>query len=138
LVKQLSINQEAYKFWKSLGEVNTETGSLLSKQPYQIRSNVKNINDGDEPVLGYFVVAGMAKKRIYVNRPIELNFYYLEKCNLITEELRTILMTMQNQWPVKLAASTGEFACGRFLSPSSSSPLPGSGSGQIPWNMPMS
>lgn len=115
LVRQLSINQSAYRFWKSLGEVNTETGSLFAKQPYQLRSNVKNVANDDEPVLGYFIVAGISEKRIYLNRPNDLNFYYLDECNLITDELRVILMTMQNQWPVKLAASVGEFGIGPAL-----------------------
>lgn len=108
-VKQLSINKEAYVFWKSLAEVNTESGSLFAKQPYQLRSNVKNPDNEDEPVLGYFIVAGMSDKRIFVDRPKELDFYYKDQCNMITEELRIILMSIQSQWPVKLAGKPTGF-----------------------------
>lgn len=39
--------------------------------------NVKNQDDPDEPVLGYFLVAGMDEKRIFLQRPAELPFTIL-------------------------------------------------------------
>jgi len=34
-----------------------------------VRGNVNNIADIEEPVLGYFMVAGVSEKRIYTDRP---------------------------------------------------------------------
>ena len=75
LVKQLSIPKDAINFWDALRQQNIDQGNLYSQQPFQIRGNVRNINNPDEVVLGYFTVAGITEKRIFVNRPL-LNFYY--------------------------------------------------------------
>ncbi len=75
LVKQLSITKKIFNFWDALRQQNIIQGNLYSKQPVQIRGNVKNINNPEEPVLGYFTVAGMTKKRIFINKP-PIVFYY--------------------------------------------------------------
>ncbi len=75
LVKQLSIPKVAFNFWDALRQQNIDQGNLYSQQPIQIRGNVRNINNPDEVVLGYFTVAGITEKRIFVNRPL-INFYY--------------------------------------------------------------
>ncbi len=77
LVNQLSISEEAFNFWDALRQQNIEKGNLYSQQPFQIRGNIKNVNNAEEPVLGYFTVAGISKKRIYINRP-PLVFHYDE------------------------------------------------------------
>ena len=75
LVNQYTISKKAYKFWNAIEEQNSEQGSLYSHQPYQIKGNLKNINDKEEPVLGYFMVAASHSKRIFVDR-IDAPFYY--------------------------------------------------------------
>ena len=102
-VKQMSITASAYTFWKSLEELNSESGSLYTKQPYQVRGNVINVEDENEPVLGYFIVAGISEKRIYVDRPKELDFYYRQECTLFTEDIMTLLWAKYPHWPVLLA-----------------------------------
>ncbi len=69
LVRQFTISEEAYSFWDGLAEQNSEQETLYASQPYQISGNVKNMNDDTEPVLGYFMVAGISEKRIFVERP---------------------------------------------------------------------
>ena len=70
LTKQYTIDKEAYEFWSGVGEQNADQESLYTLQPYQISSNVKNIENENDPVLGYFLVAGAAEKRIFVDRPL--------------------------------------------------------------------
>ena len=77
LVKQLSISENAFIFWDALRQQNIDQSHLYSQQPYQIRGNIKNINNSEEPVLGYFTVAGVTEKRIYINRPL-IEFLYKE------------------------------------------------------------
>jgi hypothetical protein len=108
LVNQLSITKAAHKFWNSLSEMESESGSMFSRQPYQVRGNVRCLEDDDEPVLGYFMVAGKSSKRIFVDRPSELDFFYSAKCNLITQELYTLLWGMVSSWPVLLAGQVTE------------------------------
>lgn len=104
LVKQLTINETAYQFWNSLEDRESEEGSMYTKQPYQIRGNVFNPDNPNEPVMGFFLVAGRTDKRIFVNRPYTLDFHYNTTCYLFTEELLTVLYSMQSQWPLYLYA----------------------------------
>jgi hypothetical protein len=76
LVKQLSLTETAYNYWNSLQQQEKNQGSLYTRQPYQIRGNMHNIENIDEPVLGCFLVAGISKQRIFVDRPSNVNFYY--------------------------------------------------------------
>jgi hypothetical protein len=107
-VNQLSITRKAYNFYHSLEDLDSESGSLFAKQPYQVRGNVYSTDDEDEPVLGYFIVAGSSKKRIFVDRPFGLEFYYRRECNLITQELYTLLWSMVSSWPIILTAVATE------------------------------
>ena len=77
LVNQYTINEEAFEFWNGIKEQNAGSGELYYSQPYQLRGNVFNTNDHDELVLGFFMVAGVSQKRIYINRPPPtINMYY--------------------------------------------------------------
>lgn len=109
LVRQFTIDRNAYDFWNKLKEQNSDQGSLYTSQPYQIRGNIYNPEDRDEPVLGYFMVAGISEKRFFYNKPNEVNFYYDTECVLITEELYILLLVMESQWPVYLYAVFGEY-----------------------------
>lgn len=60
LVTQYNISEEAYVFLNSLEKQNDIEGSLYTSQPYQILGNIHNINDQDEPVLGYFLTAAVS------------------------------------------------------------------------------
>jgi len=78
LVEQYTMNEEAYAFYDQLSEINTEQGVMYAQQPYQIKGNVHNVDAGEDILLGYFLVAGVTEKRIYVNRPPsdQVEFYY--------------------------------------------------------------
>ncbi len=74
------------------------------------QGNQDNSDEPDEPVLGYFIVAGISQKRIFIDRPKELSFYYNTACFLITDDLTTVLWTLpREEWPVYLTAKFGEF-----------------------------
>jgi len=75
LVNQFTISKQAWKYWSAIEEQNSEQGSLYSHQPYQIKGNLRNVDNEDEPVLGYFMVAAVHSKRIFVDR-ISAPFYY--------------------------------------------------------------
>ncbi|HEY9115225.1 MAG TPA: DUF4249 domain-containing protein [Bacteroidales bacterium] len=81
LVKQLSLTETTYNYWSSLQKQEDIQGSLYTNQPYQIRGNMKNLESDDEPVMGCFLVAGISQKRIFVDRPFGVQFFYGE-CEL--------------------------------------------------------
>jgi len=67
LLKQLTISKEEYHFWNKLKKTTENNGDIFGKQPFSITSNITNINDPQEPVLGYFQVSSVSSKRIYIN-----------------------------------------------------------------------
>ena len=102
-VEQLTISKAAYTFWHSIKEQNSEIGGLYSKLPYQIRGNLYNPDNPNELVLGYFMAAGVATKRIFVNRPPPPVQMRYPVCTLSEAEYMnfgTIFLTNPNEWPV--------------------------------------
>lgn len=65
-VRQLTISNDAYTYFKQLRESNESQGSLSDEQLGTMPSNIKNVNDSLDLVLGYFEVAGVTevKKRL--------------------------------------------------------------------------
>ncbi|WP_445721848.1 DUF4249 domain-containing protein [Flavobacterium sp.] len=87
LVKQYIQNVGAYNFYKTLKNLSS-TGSLLSQvQPGFIEGNIKNTNNSDEKIVGYFDVTTVSKKRIFFNFndifPSETSVNYFHECNAI-------------------------------------------------------
>jgi len=62
-VKQLSIGPEAFFYWNELKKTSQEQGSLFDSQPAILQSNICNINDESERVLGFFSMAGVHTTR---------------------------------------------------------------------------
>jgi len=97
LVKQLTISKSAFDFYEAILEQNDNQGSLWTQQPIQILGNMHNVNDSEEPVLGYFMVAGNSEKRIFIDRP-ELIFHYSE-CTP-DFDLRFLPYEPKSAWPI--------------------------------------
>lgn len=98
-VNQLSVSENAFNFWNALKDQNIDQGNMYSRQPIQIKGNIRNVKNPNEPVLGYFTVASITKKRIYLNHP-PLPFYY----PICTPDfdLRFIAFTPKSTWPIYL------------------------------------
>ena len=63
LVKQYSVSKKEFDFWNNLKQVNESGGDIFDSQPYPVISNISNINNSDEKVLGYFQVSAVSQKR---------------------------------------------------------------------------
>ncbi len=66
LVNQYSISKKEYDFWNNLKQVNESGGDIFAKQPFSVISNIHNINNPKERVLGYFQVSAVKQKRKYI------------------------------------------------------------------------
>ncbi len=66
LVEQYSISKEEYEFWRKIEQSNSGVSNIFGEQPFSITGNIKNINNPDEDVLGFFQVAGYTSERIYI------------------------------------------------------------------------
>jgi len=63
LVRQYSMGEEAFHYWNELKKTTQEQGWLFDKQPALLRSNILNVNDETERVLGFFSMSGVVEKR---------------------------------------------------------------------------
>jgi hypothetical protein len=72
LVKQYTMNEGAYDYWQQNKTATMEGGGLYTGQPDQPLSNLCNVTDSTERVLGYFWASTMTEKRIVVPRPNDL------------------------------------------------------------------
>jgi len=71
-VKQYTINRDAYTFWDNVKEQIAAGDFLSVRQPFQIPGNVYNAEDEEEVVLGYFNVASVDQRRIFIRPEMTL------------------------------------------------------------------
>jgi hypothetical protein len=80
LVKQYSISKNEYDFWDNLKKVNESGADIFASQPFEIVSNIQNLNNTKERVLGYFQVSAVKQKRKYIlfadMARLQLPFYH--------------------------------------------------------------
>jgi hypothetical protein len=57
-VKQYSMGPEGFHYWSEIGGSLQSQGALFDKQPPLLQSNICNIADADEKVLGFFTMSG--------------------------------------------------------------------------------
>jgi len=67
LVKQNVLTSEAYNYWQQLQKNTEKIGTLFDPQPSQVLSNIQNVDNKDEPVLGYFNAGITTEKRIFLS-----------------------------------------------------------------------
>lgn len=97
LVKQYSISEEAYYYWKQIEKQSSEDNFLSITQPYTIAGNLKNIKNEKDKTLGYFTVASVNKKRIFVDKP-NAPFYYTI-CYVLTDPVSILDITLHRNPP---------------------------------------
>ncbi len=85
LVKQYSINEEEYLYWKNIKENDQQSGGVYSKQPAQVEGNIFNLSDSTDKVLGYFSISSIKTKRIKVRGVKELSFENVPYCTGILD-----------------------------------------------------
>jgi hypothetical protein len=66
LVKQYSISEKEYSFWRMLKQVGEPKIDIFGTQPYPTASNIHNLNNSNEMVLGYFEVSAVMEKRMFL------------------------------------------------------------------------
>ncbi len=84
LVNQYNISEGAYTYMKNLADQQLNQGGLYTTQPYQLRGNIKNAEDENEIVLGYFLVGSREpnqSKRLTVETPQGKNIWEDLKCS---------------------------------------------------------
>lgn len=113
LVKQYALSEASYNYWKELQIATENLGTLFDPQPSIIYGNIRNINDPDEIVLGYFDAATVSEQRIFINRgPLPSfhipNYFYHCTDSIVSE--RQVPAMIEEFWVlVSFAESQGPF-----------------------------
>ncbi len=68
LVRQYALTEEAYRFWDILRKNSQTLGTLFDAQPGQLSSNLYNVSNAAEPVIGFISAGNVEEKRIFINR----------------------------------------------------------------------
>jgi hypothetical protein len=68
-IKQYALNAEAYEYWYEKERELRESGNIYAIQPSQPKSNIHNINNPDELVMGFFWAASFTVKRVFIKNP---------------------------------------------------------------------
>src|ERR1035437_1912956 len=80
LVSQYSISEKEYNFWENLTKVNETGNDIFASLPFSVSSNVHNVKNPRERVLGNFGVSAVKKKRLFIPFSeivrLQLPFYY--------------------------------------------------------------
>ena len=67
LVKQYSISKNEYDFWDNLKKINATASDVFALQPYSVTSNLHNLTNPNERVMGYFQVSSVKQKRRFIS-----------------------------------------------------------------------
>ena len=67
-IRQYSISEREYKYWDKIKELSFIEGSLFDPPPGRIIGNLYNVDNPNEYIAGYFSVASVSYKRIFLNR----------------------------------------------------------------------
>lgn len=108
LVTQYAISTDAFDFWDQLRMNNVEQGGLYETQPLPVKGNLSNLTKPGQTVLGYFQVASVKTKRIFVKNVPDLEILQPASCGVYV--LRNGLREFTPQdYPVYLLENKGAF-----------------------------
>jgi hypothetical protein len=65
LVRQYSLNEQSYNYWRMIRDVNETQGTIFDRQPGTVVGNIR-ADDPEESVLGYFDASAVYEKRVFL------------------------------------------------------------------------
>jgi Domain of unknown function (DUF4249) len=75
-VRQITWSKEGYEFLDRIQKNTEKTGSIFDAQPSELNSNIHNVNDPTEPVIGYITISPIQEKRIFLNSKMFADWNY--------------------------------------------------------------
>jgi hypothetical protein len=68
LVKQYALTKEAFVFWENMKKNTESLGSIFDAQPSQLTGNIHNVDQAEEPVIGYISAGTVTERRVFVGK----------------------------------------------------------------------
>lgn len=111
LVRQYSMAEAAFRYWDELKKNSQEMSGMYDRQPSLTPSNICNVENPDEKILGFFSVSGIMEKRIFVKDVEGLEKYDVLFC-LPYPEMPRLRYTTTSELPIYVSIAknptTGE------------------------------
>ncbi len=79
-VFQYALTKEAYEYWQILKKNTESVGSIFDPQPSLNVSNIHNIDDPDEIVIGYLSAGLVRRQRIFIDNSEVPGWHYFANC----------------------------------------------------------
>ncbi len=103
LVRQFGLTRDAYDFWQEIKKNGTQVGGLFDPLPSQLIGNIRCTSNPDEPVIGYFSIATVQTKRLYILNNQVINWKGTNYDVLCTPRITTPDSTSYFLWDPNLA-----------------------------------
>jgi hypothetical protein len=110
-VRQFALNEDAYYYWHHKEIELNESGQIYTTQPNQVKSNISNVNNPDEKVLGFFWASSCTFKHAFEENPFIRNPIGPESCDsygICTDGSEQELINMLNDL-IKFYKDVGKF-----------------------------
>lgn len=104
LVQQMALGEDAYWYWDELGKNLQSKGNLFDTQPSITPSNICNVNDEEEQIIGYFSISGAVERRINIEEVPGLKIDRYKRYCYIGEWPQFLYYFPANYLPVYLAS----------------------------------
>lgn len=82
-IVQFSLSPEAYNYWSNVKEIATPTGSIFDTPPAPIPGNIRNVDNPDEKVLGFFEVSAADTIHTYTTFADFTGMSVYDRCNTL-------------------------------------------------------
>lgn len=113
LVRQLSLDEPAFRYWDELKKNSQENSGLYSRQPSITPSNICNCENPEEKILGFFSISGLTEQRFFVREVEGLEPYDVLFCYPAPEPPRFRFLATSDL-PVYLSRVTFPDSLARF------------------------
>ena len=67
LISQYSISEDEYDYWNNIKQIIDVEGGLFDPPPGTVVGNIRNVNDPNETVVGYFSISSLTRLRYFVS-----------------------------------------------------------------------
>jgi hypothetical protein len=110
-VRQFAISKEAFEFLEKMKKNTESTGSIFDPQPSELKGNIRNVADPNEPVIGFVNISTFQEKRmfIYNNQVPKWNHNY--PCNRVEIQNHpdSVKLVKDGTFPTEVNAKIRDF-----------------------------
>jgi len=85
-LKQYAWTKEGYEFLDRMRKNTETTGSVFDPQPSELNSNIHNVADATEPVIGYFNICPVQETRLFIRSTDVPGWGYNSNCTDVVIE----------------------------------------------------